>query len=104
MTESTTVDLQVEKYTTADGVLVEAALISTADDVRALRDSEWADGQVRTLSFKTADPIAFVALEPPFEMGQQLRLPGFVVKHPAGDLAVVSPLEFSMKYSKVEAA
>jgi len=101
MTKTASTDLHPQAYITGDGTTVEAILIDTADDVRALRDSAWSDNQVRALTFETAEPIAFVALEPPFELGTQIRRGDFVVKHPTGVLEVVSPLPFSMKYSKV---
>jgi hypothetical protein len=92
-------------YVDGDGVEVTAILVATPDDIRAVKKySEWHEGQVRVLTYPTADPVLFVGLGNDVALlGRQHRLGQYLVKGPAGDIEPWPAAMFEEKYSAVAA-
>jgi hypothetical protein len=90
-----------EKFTDANGVEVQAIQINDVEMLREVRHAEWAENQVRLLTYPAAEPVGLVALEPPFMFGQQIVWGNWLVKGPAGDLEVMADGVFTSKYAAV---
>lgn len=81
--------ITIETGTLPNGTSIEAVRIADPADLVAVRDSEWADGQVKLLTFATAAPVAYVGTEPPLSMTARVAVAGSaLVKGPAGDIEV----------------
>jgi len=83
-------------------VEVTGMLVESVDDIRVLRDAvDWHEGAVALLTFPTADPIAYVAIENPKYFGRAVALGNVVVKGSAGDFAVLDGAAFAEDFDEV---
>ncbi|MCU1441095.1 MAG: hypothetical protein JWP85_2092 [Rhodoglobus sp.] len=91
------------RYRDEEGVEVEALHILTADDVRTARSlSDWHDGQVRILTFRTAEPVLFVGQGEGNDVaafGRQVSFGQYLVKGPAGDLEPMPAVTFEARFT-----
>lgn len=81
MIDIETVELPTGKF--------EAVWIVEPADLVEVRDSDWSDGQVQLLTFRSAEPVAYVGVTPPLALTGRVAAVGCVlVKGPAGDIEV----------------